>query len=86
MSNKIYPNPRHKNPEDLFIVGEDEVNSIQWNIRGVEGSMDDRRISREEKDELFPQKMIKIMEYKISKPTTINISFKMSSVLSEFIY
>ena len=47
MSTKRDPNPRHKNPEDLsIVVEEEEVNSIQGNIQGVEGNMDDRGISR----------------------------------------
>ena len=53
MSPKKYPTPKHKNPDDFFIVGEEEVSSIQGNIRGEEGSMDDGGISREYKDEMF---------------------------------
>ena len=42
MSPKIDPNPRHKNPKDIFIVFEEEVISIQGNLQGVEENMDDK--------------------------------------------
>ena len=61
MSPKRGSNPKHKKSKDLFIVEEEEVNSIQGEIQGERGSMDDWVLSREEKDEMFAQSMLKFM-------------------------
>ena len=62
MGPKINPNPKNKILEEIFIVGEEQVNSTKGEMQEGKESMDEWGMCREEKDDMFTQIMFKVME------------------------